>query len=194
MNPTGARIRCRSSGHGFVTSVLRLAIAAIVAGSVPIACIGNPPESCRVNSDCGSDSFCDGDGFCYSECRRDADCPCGSTCAASCGMCIRDDQRGPATCVPYQHGLTTAEVLGACLRPDGGVPVSRSSTETDAEVADAGTDSRDCPLQLPTLPICVPSPPVDGGSAGGGGSAGASPDGGMGGDIEAGSGGTGGAP
>lgn len=191
------------AGRGVsIHHLLALATIAMAAGFIPVACVGDPPNSCRLSSDCGAGAFCDGSGFCYSECRRDADCPCGSTCTASCGICVRDDQRGPATCLPFQHGLTTAEVLGACIRPDGGVPAvaDQRSPAAAGSKSDASTDSRDCPLELPTLPICLPSPPADAGSDANGGGSGSGPsEGGVAGEPNGGGGGadssgTGGAP
>jgi hypothetical protein len=153
----------RRSG-GFRTW-LALAGIAVVGLVLPLGCVGSRPNSCRLNSDCATGSFCDGDGFCYQECRKDSDCPCGSTCSGACGICVRDDHLGPATCVPFQHGLTTAEVLGACLRSTSGpAPAASEGSAGENEMASVDASTRQCPLVIPTLPLCLPSPPEDAGS------------------------------
>jgi hypothetical protein len=98
-------------------------------------------------------------GYCRAECVRDQDCPCGSTCAPSCGICIRDDLRGPATCFPFANGLATTDVLGACradVADGGSVPRVKSRSRVDAgQSADGGV----CPPRVIDQPSCAESPP-----------------------------------
>lgn len=126
----------------------------LVIGTV--ACIGSSRrQDCSSHEDC-KDGFCNGRGFCDYECRDARDCPCGSFCARSCNLCVRDDRTGPATCFAFRHGLNTAEVLGACRADvDGSPPAATASAVKDATGEDAGT----CALPPPTLPACLNSPP-----------------------------------
>lgn len=125
-------------------------LAWVLAVSLPQACIGDRPVTCRTSSDCES-SFCADSGFCDRECREHIDCPCGSVCATSCGLCVRLDGRGPATCFALSRGLDTNEVLGACRE-------HQLSQETLGEGGDTGT----CDEEPPTLPVCLGSPPSEG--------------------------------
>ena len=97
-----------------------------------LACIGDRPIPCDRQSDC-TDSTCSTRGFCQSECSSNSDCPCGSYCATGCGVCIREDNVGPGTCFATLQGLTTTEVMGACLghlQSAGGAEDCRPSEET----------------------------------------------------------------
>jgi hypothetical protein len=110
-------------------------------------------DTCERQSDCSTGRFCTGRGFCESECGGAGDCPCGSFCAASCGICVREDLRGPATCIAYQRGLSTNEVLGAC----GTDIATRAADAADA----AGESEGGACNPPPTLPECTQSPPLD---------------------------------
>jgi hypothetical protein len=81
-----------------------------------VSCVGNRPPTCERQSDCTrmDAGFCSGAGFCESECASSTDCPCGSFCAKTCNICVRDDLKGPATCFPFSQGMTVAEILGVC--------------------------------------------------------------------------------
>jgi hypothetical protein len=122
------------------------------------SCIASRGSTCSLQSDCQSQGqFCAGSGFCQAECRADVDCPCGSHCAVTCGICVRNDLLGPATCVAFQSGLSTNDVLGAC------------SVVPPTAAADAGQgDGRLCMPQV-TQPSCVTSPPVAAAGSGGSG-------------------------
>lgn len=144
------------------------------------SCVAARPETCTYANECPQ-GFCDSQGFCQSECKQDIDCPCGSTCAASCGICLRNDAlgQGPATCFPLRNGLDTRDVLGVC-RAD----LSTPTTAASQVVADAGV----CVGPPVTLPECPSSPlaqrflPSGGAGGAGGGSGG----GGAGGTYDAG--------
>lgn len=113
------------------------------------ACLGRSrAAACTSDAEC-TVGFCNVRGFCESECHVDADCPCGSFCARSCGICLRNDRTGPATCFPFRHGLDTAAVLGVCRFEDGGV------VETPTAASDGGVCNPD-PIDEPS---CVQSPP-----------------------------------
>lgn len=114
---------------------------------MPFGCIG-PRDSCERHSDCAS-GICSANGYCQTECKANRDCPCGAHCEASCGVCIRDDGAGAATCFAFHHGVGRDEVLGACGL---GAPET-SPTE-------AGTDDRVCAPHVLTLPECVEDPPA----------------------------------
>lgn len=146
------------------------------------SCVASRPEKCSFASEC-EQGFCDSQGFCQSECKADHDCPCGSTCAPSCGICVRNDDRGqgPATCFPLRNGLDTRDVLGVC-RADLGTqaPVSPQV------MADGGV----CVGPPVTLPECPSSPLAQrflpSGGAGGTDGAGGTGGGGTGGIEDAG--------
>ena len=126
--------------------LLYLASAALALG----ACIGNHPKACMRNSECPG-AICDGQGFCAQECVRDSDCPCGAVCDTSCGLCLRADNGGIATCFAANRNLSVREALGACRGGDGGVL-------TPSPGADAA-----CP-PLPDLLMCgidASAPPPD---------------------------------
>ncbi|MBX3199082.1 MAG: hypothetical protein KF850_40155 [Labilithrix sp.] len=99
-------------------------VAAILGASAMLiaACVDDRPEACRtvtnaldVDSECGRGFVCTTDGYCERECRHDHQCPCGSFCAPSCGLCILDDLSGPATCKAFKFGYGAPETaLGAC--------------------------------------------------------------------------------
>lgn len=118
---------------------------------VTSSCVADRPEKCIYTSDCSDHSFCDSQGFCQRECLEHRDCPCGSFCASSCGICLRNDDlgQGPATCFPLRNGLTTADVLGVC-RADLATPVEAPSSS----VADGGM----CSAAPRSLPDCPRSP------------------------------------
>jgi hypothetical protein len=163
-------------------------VRGLVAGSALVAlfqtpsCVGTRGGTCYSNTDCKSGSFCADSGFCDYECKSHIDCPCGSTCIDKCGICLRDDLRGPATCFPLKRGLSTDEVLGAC---------AVEPTNTDSEMSAAGgsgggnggsDDERLCDPHA-DAPACLASPPLggSGGAGGAGGSGGEPPVGGEGG-------------
>jgi hypothetical protein len=138
----------RSAWRARAFAIVALGGAAIALLSAD-ACVPDRPASCRTPSDCQS-GICNLQGFCESECTQDRDCPCGAHCATVCGLCVRDDGLGPATCFAFERGLTTDLVLGTC-RVDGGVLVPDA-----ASVGDGGV----CQSPPPTLPSCVASPPI----------------------------------
>ncbi|HJL17295.1 MAG TPA: hypothetical protein RMH99_16630 [Sandaracinaceae bacterium LLY-WYZ-13_1] len=129
---------------------------ALLTGAFSLGC--EPATPCRNNSDCllaeGDGGtrigICSARGFCRTECRDDGDCPCGSFCAAGCGVCIRNDRAGPATCFGYDNFQSSGQLLGVCLvgvGPDGGPP-SRPECPDDAPLpscdrVDAGSDASD---------------------------------------------------
>ena len=153
---------------GKKTPTRRLAVlgSLLAAMALLVACIGTSrAKSCSFTSECES-SICNIRGFCESECRTNADCPCGAFCATTCGVCLRNDRRGPASCFAFRHGYDTNAVLGACLAgrslegsngdattEDDAAAVSASSPEAAA----SGTG----PCQL-VEPVCKESPPLDG--------------------------------
>lgn len=80
-------------------------------------CISDPPGSCKQQSECqelGKVGICSANGFCERECTRNTDCPCGSFCARSCGLCIQNDGTRPATCFATHQGVDPRTALGAC--------------------------------------------------------------------------------
>lgn len=113
------------------------------------SCIHHRPQSCQRQSDCAGE-ICSSRGFCTHECKKDVDCPCGSICATSCGICIRADQAGPATCFAFQAGLDTPTLLGACR-------------DVDAALDDGGVEDGRCNAQLIVSAMCLDSPPLDAG-------------------------------
>ena len=142
--PSGRRlVRC----HPAVALLLSVAV-------LGTGCVVDRRAACRFHSDC-DDGYCAQTGFCRRECVEDEDCPCGSYCAAGCGICIRDDNAGPATCIPLDDGLTTdAEVTGACrLRspsrdaaaPDGGPATDAAGAGSDGGSDAGAADSGDPP-------------------------------------------------
>jgi hypothetical protein len=85
---------------------------------------------------------------------------CGSFCAPSCGVCIRDDRMGPATCFAFRHGYDTAAILGACGASPDAASVRDSAVETDAEADGEALSSANAgPCSL-LLPVCRESPPI----------------------------------
>ena len=148
-------------------AVLPGLVALLLGGSLCAACIGQRPQVCQSNADCAFGTVCGGDGFCTWECAASNDCPCGSFCSPSCGLCIRNDFRGPATCFAFQNGLDTDAVRGACRAdfPDGnqgaaatngGVPVPQMApndaqlSESSTGDASLATDSGDGAVALST--------------------------------------------
>jgi hypothetical protein len=152
-----------------------IAVVALLSSVQMQSCVGKRGHTCYVNSDCESGSFCADSGFCDSECRADRDCPCGSHCEAGCGLCVRDDLQGPATCFPYQRGLDTNEVLGVCA--------VKPTTTTQSGAGGAGPDEERLCAPNASQPQCLASPP-SGGSAGSGGVSGSGGSGGQGGAEE----------
>jgi hypothetical protein len=135
-------------------------------------------ERCTRNAECDDyrAGFCSKSGFCTKECVRSIDCPCGSICATGCGICLRVDFSGPATCFPYREGLSTEEVLGTCRRDiatmqsSGRSDDSSSDALAEADVLDAGDEgvtNGTCDLKRVSLPICAQSPPTDASTANG---------------------------
>lgn len=92
-----------------------------IALLAPVALAGagcEPAYRCTRNEDCtsgGVRGVCSSRGFCRTECESDVDCPCNAFCAEPCGVCIRNDLGGPATCFAEDHFLSE-EILGVCLR------------------------------------------------------------------------------
>ena len=128
-------------------------LAAIAGISVLVAsnaCVPDRPSACRTSHDCDS-GICNLHGFCEAECAADRDCPCGSKCATTCGLCIRDDWSGPATCFAFDRGMSTDAVLGSC-RTD-----QPPATDAGAAVV---VDGGVCQAPPPTLPSCLASPPI----------------------------------
>jgi hypothetical protein len=152
----GAAVACKEPRARTIRHFFAIALVATGLLGTPAACVGVRPLECGSHSDCqtgGQGQFCNGRGFCESECHADTDCPCGSFCARSCGLCIRNDLAGPATCFAFERGLTTTETLGACRGDDDAAPTPVIASE--AGVREGGV----CDLPLLTLPICLPSPP-----------------------------------
>ena len=104
------------------------------------ACVSNPADSCRYHSDCqrdGKAGVCAANGFCERECMTDTDCPCGSFCASSCGICLTDDLAAPATCFAQERGLASDEVIsGACRGTTR--PVSERPEDAGAQICEGG--------------------------------------------------------
>jgi hypothetical protein len=135
--------RSRPGATQFSTAIL----ASLAFFALP-GCIGDRPDSCQKQSDCPA-GFCSGNGFCESECTSTLDCPCGSFCAPGCQICIRNDQTGPATCFPFNTGLTNSELLGAC-----GVGTSAIPSPTAYDSGALGGVS--CQLDPVTPGSCTP--------------------------------------
>lgn len=139
----------------------------------PNGCISDRGDICRTNSDCAS-GFCSASGFCDRECKDDRDCVCGSYCGASCGLCLRDDGAGPATCYALRRGLSTQDVLGACrVSPPAPTDTGGASGEGDATTTggaatsgNRGDDPEElvnhCSLAPLDQPKCLESLPVGG--------------------------------
>jgi hypothetical protein len=141
--------RAALRGSGFV-----LIAAGVFAWVSATACIGGRPQTCTVTADCGAGSVCGTEGFCVAECQSSRDCPCGGFCATGCGLCVRFDLAGPATCFAFQEGLTTSDVLSACA--GSALDASTMLLSPLPALQDGGA----C-LQPPlTLPMCVNSPPL----------------------------------
>ncbi len=150
--PDGRPIGSRWKGRfGGARTLLGAAFALGLAAPLGAGCVGQRAEVCQVNSDCAAGTVCSGEGFCTWECAQDQDCPCGSFCARTCGLCVRDDFLGPATCFAFQNGLDTDAVLGACRanRPEAGQaspvavdePLGGGAVATDARPVGDGSSS-----------------------------------------------------
>lgn len=162
-----------------------LALAGVLG---PAGCIGERPEKCTYHSDC-RDSFCSAQGFCVSECDQDRDCPCGSVCVKGCGLCVREDGAGLATCFAINRGVSAAEALGSCVLPP-------QSANGAAGAAGQTESTRACGDVVAPPLTCIDSPQGSGGSGedvgGAGSSSGGSAQNGMGG-VDTSMGGNGGA-
>jgi hypothetical protein len=144
-----------------------------LSGTVGVACIGDHPKACTESSECQPGGICDGQGFCTHECRQDADCPCGSSCNRSCGICLRNDTGGLATCFAIERNVSVKEALGACRAQD--VPLLSRDASVDAEASgdlDGGACLPEpavmmCDLDAGTMmePGADAAPPPDGGTA-----------------------------
>lgn len=142
----------RESAAVILSALAQALLLAVVTTTV--AC--SPATPCSNNSDCllATDperqiGICSARGFCRSECDADEDCPCGSYCADGCGVCIRDDRAGPATCFGADNAYSTAELLSVCA-----VDARHDESMLDGGASDAGTSRRRaCPPDAP-LPSC----------------------------------------
>ncbi len=142
-----------------------------------------PANPCRNNSDCvlraadGSPTdmragVCTMRGFCRRECEEHTDCPCGSFCASTCGLCMRNDGLGSATCFGHDNSYSDGELLGLCGH----------------QAAPATNDRAECPTDVepPRCERVDAGAPTDGAAAGDGAvDAGAGDDAGMDGDAGA---------
>ena len=110
----------------------------------PAGCMGPGSRAqCRSQKDCAdAGMICSGNGFCRQECATDAECPCGSVCATTCGLCLRLGSGIPVTCFAYNRGLSREEAMGACR----GAVVGPGTPEQLA-----------C---LPALPVCTKYKPT----------------------------------
>lgn len=137
--------------------------------------VGCQPETpCRTNSDCvlhadsGRLGICSAHGFCRRECNLAEDCPCGSFCAA-CGVCVRNDLAGPATCFGLDNFHSDAELVGACVG-SAPPPAARDDCPNDVTApvcnrVDGGRDAAEA-APLDAGPSTDPSePPADAGAA-----------------------------
>lgn len=115
------------------------------------ACIGNHPKSCTQSGDCQPGGLCDGQGFCTHECRSNVDCPCGSSCNRSCGLCLRVDTGGLATCFAIDRNVSINEALGACRNPSP-APAPRDGA------ADAGPKAAEEATAALEGGACLPAP------------------------------------
>ncbi len=93
-----------------------------------LACTTERGKSCEQHSQCvaarrasdagdaGVGSYCSNEGHCTKECVDDKDCPCGSICAATCGVCLGIDLDAGvvkrATC--FTASVEFSEILSAC--------------------------------------------------------------------------------
>ena len=142
-------------------AVMTRAAAVLFVFCAVVSCIGTSrAKECSSNSEC-STGFCGLRGFCTAECHADTECPCGAFCATACGICLRHDLAGPATCFAFRQGLSTADVLGVCR---AAVEDAASPPINDAGLVEAGA----CNQPPLTLPQCIDSPPEadDGGKDG----------------------------
>ena len=142
-------------------------MAAIAMGGViwASACVKSHEPPCSRQSDCSGGTICSGVGFCESECANQSDCLPGSFCAPGCGICIRNDLQGPATCFAQSRGLSDAEVFQACgALKDAGV--------TDASVSSGALPSCSGNGGTTGAAGAAGSAGNDGGGSGGGGDAG----------------------
>jgi hypothetical protein len=140
------------------------------------SCIGERPRRCETQRDCaGENSVCSTRGFCQSECSQDLDCPCSSYCAVGCGVCLRSDNTGAATCFAGENGLSAPDILGVCSSSirqstpqpaDAGACVAPPLSLTcAARVPDVVSTDAGSPPQPPTPP--TPTTSTDAGDAGG---------------------------
>lgn len=158
--------RQSTGGPGLVRSLTML--AALVA-----ACIGNHPKTCSRSGECQPGGICDGQGFCARECACDADCPCGSTCSPICGLCLRRDTGGLATCFAVDRNVRVNEALGACRgsfgspgAPEAGAPAPVAAAESDGGACLPAPEKLSCTIDAGGLlvPDAATSgtPPSDG--------------------------------
>ena len=187
-HPAGAQCPCAQQWRN-VSAIsmgwrMRLGSPALALALVFLAsnaCIGNRPRRCEAQSDClAQGAVCSTRGYCEKECSTSEDCPCGSYCAEGCGLCIRADNTGAATCFPSDNGLTVNETLGVCrpsLKPpleqrsDAGAcivplpPLMCTERVSRSVLLDAGS-SREPPQPAPSTPPPPPAPePPDAGDA-----------------------------
>jgi hypothetical protein len=109
------------------------------------ACVGDHPKSCTQSGDCQPGGVCDGQGFCTHECRTNVDCPCGSACNRSCGLCLRADTGGLATCFAVDRNVSVNEALGACR---AGAADAGSNAGADATTEQEGGACLPAPVKL----------------------------------------------
>lgn len=91
-----------------------------LAVACALACTAERGRVCERQSQCvgdgGGGRFCTNEGHCARECTEDRDCPCGTVCATSCGVCVGIDfdagtvSRG--TC--YTASVEVVELRNAC--------------------------------------------------------------------------------
>ncbi len=141
---------------------------AAVVGSLLIApgCVGERAERCSRHTDCET-SICSTQGYCEQECQSDRDCPCGSSCSSTCGLCLvngEDGVQGPATCYAIDKGLSVEEVLGVCRSVDV-ADAGASSNGGGAGAGDSapvhGGAAALCALAPVTVAQCLARLPAD---------------------------------
>ncbi|HYO96149.1 MAG TPA: hypothetical protein VER33_16635, partial [Polyangiaceae bacterium] len=145
-------------------SMLRKSVAALaIALSCVVltaSCVGSRPKQCSSLGDCDG-GFCNSRGYCQRECSSGRDCPCGSSCAADCGICVRDDGAGPATCFAFRNGLSQDDVLGVCRAAltsrDGWPPVDETDSIQDAAAGNGPSECSQAPLAVADCPELVPA-------------------------------------
>lgn len=145
-----ARMREREGrGSGRRWGAFGAALVVALAGATSTnGCIPPRTNECRVQSDCGGSGICSLRGYCVRECEEHQDCPCGAFCAPGCGLCLRDDRGGAATCFARREGLTTDDVLGVC-RDD----LSRDAGADGAAETGAGEDPGGAEADGGALPV-----------------------------------------